>query len=197
MPQFGGKEADSARRERRREWTYVGLMMVCILLTLPIAPVLWRTALKISEPLVNASGYIAFLLIFVGAFAYLIRRGRETNSRGLVATAGFGLVYFLLLKYQCHNPAERFHLIEYGVLAYLAYRAFRLDFSETKAYVLSFLLSSGFGFFDEIVQYILPNRVYETRDAMTNALAAAVGLMVVKVLVRPDSSGVASDEAER
>lgn len=197
MPESGAGETGSLRPARRRAWTYVGLMMVCILLTLPTTPILWRTALKIFGPAVNVVGYVIFLFLFAAFFVYMIRRRRETGTAGILALAGFGLIYFCLLKYQCQFPAERLHLIEYGLLAYLSYRALRLDFREAKAYIMGFLISSGFGLFDEAVQYVLPNRVFEVRDAMTNVLAASVGLLAVRVLLRPDSSGVSSSKVER
>jgi len=115
----------------------------------------------------------------------------------LFAAIGFGLVYFYLLKYQCRYPAERLHLIEYGLLAYLSYRALRLDLPEMRAYVSSFFIASGFGLFDEAVQYVLPDRVFEVQDAVTNVLAAAVGLMVVRVLLRPGASRDSFSEVER
>ncbi len=170
--------------------------MLCILLTLPAAPIFWRAALKMFGPSVNAVGYVAFLLVFVGFLIYTARR-RETRAKSILALAGFGLLYLFLLKYQCKFPAERLHFVEYGLLAYLVYKALRRDFPETKAYIIGFLIASGFGFLDEAIQYVLPNRVFEVRDAMTNVLAALLGLLVVRALLRPGASGVSFDEAER
>ena len=95
-------------------------------------------------------------------------------------------MYFYLLKYQCKFPAERLHLVEYGLLAYLLYRALRLYLPSGKAYIFGFLIASGFGFLDELIQYILPNRVFETRDVMTNVLAAGLGLLALRIIINPD-----------
>jgi VanZ family protein len=50
---------------------------------------------------------------------------------------------------------------------------------------------------DEAVQYVLPNRVFEVRDAMINVFAALLGLLMVRALLRPDASGISFDEAKR
>jgi len=88
-------------------------------------------------------------------------------------------------------------LAEYGLLAYLVYKALRHDFPETKAYIIGFLIASGFGFLDEVIQHVLPNRVFEMRDVMTNVLAALLGLLMARALLRPGASGISIDEAER
>ena len=172
--------------EKRRAWIYVGLMMICILLTLPTTPILWKWAIGFIGKGVNDVGYLLFLLLFAGIGFYAGRKFSGTNKKALLMLSGFAFVYFYLLKYQCKFPAERLHLVEYGLLAYLLYRALRLDFSSGKAYIIGFLIASGFGFLDELIQYFLPNRVFEARDAMTNVLAAGLGLLALRVVINPD-----------
>lgn len=179
------KEADSKRPNRRRAWIYVASMMICILLTLPTAPILWKTALKIIGPSVNDVGYLLFLFIFAGIGFFAGKRFTGTNARPLSLLFVFALAYFYLLKYVCHFPAERLHLVEYGALAYLLYRALRLDFSLRKAYVFGFLIASAFGIIDELIQGVLDNRVYETRDVAINVISAGLGLLVVRTVINP------------
>jgi len=195
IPEQGVRDAGSLRLARRRAWIFVGLMMACILLSLPTTPGIWQAALETLGPRFDAVGYVVVVVVFAALLIHAARRG--AGMAVLFAAIGFGPVYFYLLKYQCQYPAERLHLIEYGLLAYLSYKALRLDLSEMRAYVSSFFIASGFGFFDEAVQYVLPDRVFEVRDAVTNVLAAAVGLMVVRVLLRPGASRDSFSEVER
>ncbi len=170
--------------------------MICILVSLPVTPILWRAAAKTLGLAFDALGY-AVLTLTTAVFAIYINRHRERFSAfSLLLLALFATVYFYLLKYQCRFPAERLHLMEYGLLAYLFYRALRFDFSKASAYVLGFLLSSGFGFMDEVIQYFLPNRVFELRDVMTNVAASALGLLVVGVLLKANSFGDSRREGE-
>jgi glycopeptide antibiotics resistance protein len=174
--------------EKRRAWIYVGVMMICILLTLPTTPILWKFAIDVLGTGVNDVGYLLFLLIFAGVGFYAGRRFSGPNKKALLLLSGFAIVYFYLLKYQCKFPAERLHLVEYGLLAYLLYKALQLDLPSAKAYILGFVIASAFGFLDEFIQYILPNRWFELRDAMTNVLAAGLGLLAVRVVLNPDST---------
>jgi hypothetical protein len=167
-------------------------MIALILMSLPLTPILWGAAARALGPRFNAVGYIVLLAVLAGFAGYVVIRHPGMGTVGLVPLAGFGLLYWLLLKYQCRFPSERLHLLEYGLLAGLAYRAFRFDFPRLKAYVLGFLLAVGFGIVDELIQYVLPNRVFEVRDIVTNALAAALGLVTVAVVLRPNSSGAPS-----
>lgn len=195
--EYDGEKANSVEHSRLRAWTYVGSMMVVILITLPITPILWRAATKVFGPEFNAIGYVVFFLAFIGFGIYMFLRRSKFDAVGLVSLIGFALVYYYLLRYHCQFPAERLHLLEYGLLAYLLYRAFRMNFPKAGAYALGFLIASGFGFLDEAIQYILPNRVFEMRDVMTNVFAAGVGLLAVAVLLRPDSARLPLHEADK
>lgn len=195
--EYDGEKANSVEHSRLRAWIYVGLMMVAILITLPTTPILWRAATKVFGPEFNAIGYVIFFLAFIGFGIYMFLRRSGFDVIRLLLLLGFALVYYCLLRYQCQLPAERLHLVEYGLLAYLLYRAFRMNFPKAGAYALGFLFASGFGFLDEAIQYILPNRVFEMRDVVTNVLAAGVGLLAVAVLLRPDSARIPLRGANR
>ncbi len=179
---------DAARSERRRAWAYAGLMMLCILLTLPTTPMLWRSARKIFGSGIDHVGYVVLFVVVLAAGIYISRLRPGSRRFRLFMLLVFGSVYLYLIKYQCKYPAERLHLVEYGLLAYLIYAALRLDFSGRAAYALSFALASGFGLVDELIQYVLPNRVFEMRDVMTNVFAAGLGLLAVRLLFEPKSA---------
>jgi len=180
------EEENAKRLIRRRAWIYVGSMMLCILLTLPTTPILWKWAIDTFGSGINYIAYLVFFFAFLCLCFLTIRRQAETRVKCFLILSVFVLLYYCLLKYQCRFPAERLHLAEYGILSYLLYVAFRMDFQEGKAYALGFITASGFGLFDELIQFILPNRVFEIRDVLTNIMAAGLGLLVIKFLVRPD-----------
>ena len=76
-------------------------------------------------------------------------------------------------------PEERIHLVEYGVLSFFVYRALRFDFSGFALFALTFLMVSGFGFFDEVIQGILPNRYFGWRDVLLNAAGGFIGIGLI------------------
>jgi len=79
-------------------------------------------------------------------------------------------------------PEEKIHFIEYGFLAYLVFKAIRLDIRKPIAYGYAFLLTSIFGWIDEGIQYCLPNRYYQMEDVVLNSVSAALGLFLVFVI---------------
>ncbi|GAB4333106.1 MAG: hypothetical protein Kow0099_04950 [Candidatus Abyssubacteria bacterium] len=172
---------------RLRAWAPVFLMMVFILVSLPLTPSFWRAGRRHLGQGFDALGYVVFLLIGLVVVVYLVRRRREFGVLRYSALALLTLVYVYLL-HRSRFPAERLHLMEYGFLAYLCWRAFRVDFTTVTSYALGFVLSSAFGLVDELVQYVLPNRYFELRDVATNIIASALGLMVASLLRRRDAS---------
>lgn len=197
MRESAGTEADSIDSQRLRAWICVSAMMSCILLSLPFTPILWRIGADNVGPRFNAVGYVVLLLLAAGFAVYMIRHRPEFGFFRFLLLAALLFVYGYLLKYHCKFPAERLHLIEYGLLAYLLYRALWLDLPRAPAYVLGFLISSAFGFLDEVIQHILPNRVFELRDIATNVIASALGLLAVSACLRISSRDTRSNGAKK
>ena len=180
-------EADPIDSKRMWPWLYVVLMMFLILLSLPVTPSLWSEAIERVGPGFNAVGYIFVLAFACWITVHMICRSGEFRMFRFFLFLVLLAIYGYLQKYHCKFPAERLHLIEYGLLACLSYRALRLDFSRAPAYVLAFLISAAFGYLDEMIQYVLPNRVFESRDVMTNVIASALGLLVMSVWLGANS----------
>lgn len=68
------------------------------------------------------------------------------------------------------------HIVEYGVLAILSYRAF----NKSKIKALIFVLLYGIS--DEIHQFLVPGRESRTRDVFIDLLGGGIGLWTVKYL---------------
>jgi VanZ family protein len=181
------------RAKRLRAWLGVGLTMSAILLTLPMTPFLWEKALSIFGKEINNIGYIvSFFLLFL-LIMFMLRHWKRYGPLRFASLAVLGFVYGYVLRYQCKFPAERLHLVEYGFLAFLMYYAFSFDFSQRVSLLFAFLLSSGFGLFDEFIQYILPNRKCELRDIMTNVIASILGVLVIALFTRAEPDEMLSE----
>lgn len=74
--------------------------------------------------------------------------------------------------------SERIHILEYGLLGWLAMR----DFSRNKATLKAILFTVLFVFLvssiDELFQKLLPYRVGEIRDAITNIISGVIGIIL-------------------
>ncbi len=125
----------------------------------------------------------------VAAVVWILRgrpRAREWAVLGLVALG------YLLVIPLARAPEEKFHLLEYGLLAGVIYAALserRAALSEpTPSFFLrhlpltAFLLTAALGFLDELLQGLLPSRYYDTRDVLLNALAG--GLVIAALAGR-------------
>ncbi|RMH60568.1 MAG: VanZ family protein, partial [Bacteroidetes bacterium] len=77
-------------------------------------------------------------------------------------------------------PEERTHLIEYGVVAVLVFEALTERASRGRRVplppVLAVVATSVFGTLDELIQGILPNRVFALRDILFNVLASVMAV---------------------
>ncbi len=134
-----------------------------------------------ARGLLRATVAASFLLVAVGVVAVLVRRRSATRAWLLVV--GFALLYLALLC-QLDVVQERFHLLEYGVLALALRRAWSEGLANRwrgpalarRATVAACVSAVAAGWGDELVQALLPNRVYDLRDVGINALAAALAL---------------------
>jgi VanZ family protein len=77
------------------------------------------------------------------------------------------------------------HMIEYGVLATLLYRAFMgSDFTKKKALIFSLVLTIFYAATDEIHQAYIPGREARLRDVIFDTIGASLALYSIKVKVK-------------
>jgi len=142
--------------------------------------------------MVLSAGF-ALTLLVAGALGL-----RRLRSLRWWRVGGF-LLAALLVGLQVHvvarGPAdvsavERFHILEYGLLAALFYWALRP--SQGWLAVPSALLASAVvGVLDESVQWLVPTRVGEMRDILMNWSAAGIGLLAAASIAPPSVRSVA------
>ncbi|HXT20369.1 MAG TPA: hypothetical protein VN923_06440 [Thermoanaerobaculia bacterium] len=152
-----------------------------------------------SRGVLEAAIWSALLVAAAAGLALLVRQrpGRWEVALLLVAAA----IYALWLR-ELRIIQERIHLIEYGALGALAYAALRERWQQAARpptiesmsaappppprrrwqrwpTLWAILIAAAAGWGDELVQGLLPNRVYDLRDVATNAEAAALCVLVV------------------
>lgn len=164
---------------RARRWVWVLGYVVLVLASTPFTPGLTALfegsraghALLVAVPLLAVAAVIA-------APAAVASRRRQ--SRGNVAFwAAIGALYLLVWIILCERAVEGIHLAQYGLLSMLAFRAVHGLVPLPAAYGLSAALAVTVSCMNEVVQGFLPNRVYDLRDIVLDAVAGALGLIVV------------------
>jgi hypothetical protein len=164
----------------RSLWFWALAAVVAIYSTLGLAGML-AEALR-ERNLLDSSFGVAFLLVVAAIAGSGLKR--RPRPREIWVALGVTAVYGTVLLRMGLGPEERTHLFEYGLVAVLIHQALtervrggcRVPAPAALAVVVTALL----GWFDEGIQALLPNRVYDIRDVGFNALA---GLMAVAASV--------------
>jgi len=71
-------------------------------------------------------------------------------------------------------PVEAVHFLEYGLLGFFLFGALRFHINNRCIYFIAFLSGSLVGIFDEILQWIVPLRLWDIRDVGLNALSSGL-----------------------
>jgi VanZ family protein len=126
----------------------------------------------------------AGVAVVVGTALARIREGRPWRF-ALIALAAIIAIVFSRLTGSA-NPAvaavEHFHFVQYGVMTWLFYRAWRAR-GDLSSLVWPCVAAFVFGVAEEAWQWFLPARVGEVADVLLNTVAIACGLLVSVALL--------------
>jgi hypothetical protein len=175
--------ATSARR-----WAALAVYVVVIYVTLPVGGDVGRFLVG------NRSGRLLIgpglaLALAAGAVALLaVLRARRSPPRAYVLLVLAGAGYWGALAWLGALRIDRLHLPEYGVAAWLAWRALEGSVrGRTARCVAAAAVAALAGWGEELLQAVVPGRYYNLRDVAANATGAALGALVVAALTfRPE-----------
>ena len=107
-----------------------------------------------------------------------IRTDRARRYGAIVAALAIAVVYswWNAGENPESNAVERFHFLEYGLITWLFYRAWR-PHGDVSIFILPALAGLIVGTAEEWLQWFIPNRVGEIRDIFLNLAAIASGLL--------------------
>ena len=179
----GAMEAPSATlrfstRRERNLWLLTASVVVAIYSTLGLASAL-AEELTNRDMLDNISALALLALFAVVALVGL--KGRAPTVFQAAIAVGVVAVYALVFL-RMASPIERSHLFEYSLVAILIHEAL-LERSQAgrrvaRPAVLAVGAAAILGIVDELIQLILPNRVFDPIDLAFNAFAAFMGVAV-------------------
>lgn len=123
-------------------------------------------------------GLVAMMgIAAIGAALVRIRAHRAIRYAAIAAALGCAVWYSLTQT--TGNPeadvVTRFHFIEYGLITFLLYRAWR-PLEDPAILLLPAFAALLVGAADEWLQWFIPNRVGEIADVFLNGVAIACGL---------------------
>ena len=127
--------------------------------------------------LLGMSFALGLVMVVATILAFGLRR-RPTGAQVAVAL-GVAAVYWMVLV-RVANPAERTHLVEYGVVALLIHEALAERVSQGRRVpypaLIAVVAAALVGAVDEGLQAVIPNRVFDPRDLLFNLLAAVMAV---------------------
>lgn len=126
-------------------------------------------------------GVWLFLLGCILVLLTVVTQGLRVRPSGAEIAVALGIAAaYLLVFVRMAIPTERSHLVEYGVVAVLAYEALAERAGQGRRVpvpaLLAILLTSLIGTLDEGIQWLLPNRTFDPVDILFNVLAAAMAV---------------------
>jgi hypothetical protein len=116
-------------------------------------------------------------------------RDRRGGRFALLATAvllGGSYLWATGTPYAEVNAVERVHFVEYGMIAFLFYRAFRPT-GDLSILILPLLAGFMVGTLDEWLQWFIPVRVGEAHDVFLNLASLVCGVLFAVALQPPAS----------
>jgi hypothetical protein len=168
------------------DWLWVILCAAVIFFTVPMA----RKIQSFVTALAGRSFFGYFVLFaaaatFLGLFyiLYFRLKIRAIPNYIWLVLISVTYVYFTLKLWP--NPEEAVHFIEYGLLGFFLYRALRHNIRDNSIYLVAFLIGSIVGTFDEILQWVVPQRYFDLRDVGLNALSSGLFQILLWKGVRP------------
>lgn len=124
--------------------------------------------------------FIISVIITVAGLFYNKVKARPLSFY-LKITALFCLYLFFIFRWT-RIPAEKMHLLEYGFLSCLVLNTTGGIHSRMTRYLYTALIVGAIGCGDELIQKLLPNRVYDVKDMALNFISGILGLMLVGTL---------------
>lgn len=130
---------------------------------------------------------LGIVFIFVGILIGFFIFKKPINLKRKIS---FLILFILGLFLGSRLPiiAERTHVLEYGLLAWLTMKDATKMGLRIKAILFSFLIILGFGLLDEGFQYLLPYRVGEIHDVYINLVSGCWGMVLFLICMQKEAS---------
>lgn len=161
-----------------KSWIWVIIYTGLIYASLPFSNG-WQQFLR--KQLGSDFGLSINLLLFaVGFFAIFWIIKKTTRIYLLLSILVLGILLFFISR--MNLPAERLHFLQYGVLGYLIARTIKPRFFGIGGFVLVLFLGGAIGLGDELIQGVLPSRVFDWWDVSYNVIGTTIGATLFQFL---------------
>jgi VanZ family protein len=135
-----------------------------------------REAFTIRWP-AELIGYAVIMFMVLAAAAVLASMQRRRLQLGFADLAWLSALTAVAIRWAYRlmdQPEEAVHLLEYGILGLLLYRALTDRIPDPTVYVAAILIGILVGTVDELIQWLVPGRFWDFRDIVLNGGAVTL-----------------------
>ncbi|MBN1223057.1 MAG: VanZ family protein [Candidatus Aminicenantes bacterium] len=163
------------KKEAATSWIWVVLCALAIFFTVPLAgSIRDYVASHIGRSFFGIAVLMAAGGTFLGILYVLYVRLKIRTIANYVWLTFVSSAYVFFTIKLWESPEEAVHFIEYGLLGFFLFRAFRHHIEDNSLYPAAFFFGALVGIFDEIFQWIIPGRYWDIRDVGLNALSSGL-----------------------
>jgi len=174
------REHDPRILNRQRAAVIAAAWVAVIYATVPLVRTLqgWFSA-RFDKVWITVFVLAAVVVISWLVTTRLRRTGRRIRPADVVWLGAVAIAAGWLTWQLRDRPEEAIHLLEYGILAALIYRAIRPTPTDATVLGAAVLLTTMLGVVDEVIQWITPLRFWDLRDIGLNATAAVLAAIAL------------------
>lgn len=167
-------------KREKRYWFWAFIVLITILSTLVIGQPL---ANQLRDQNVQAVFFSLAMLLMAAAVVVhgLKTKPSKTEWATLIGVVAVYVMFFVRL-----GAPERSHLMEYSILAIFIHKALVERMTpvgnKLKTALLALSITFIIGVLDEVIQIVIPNRVFDPEDIVFNGMAATMTIVSVVIL---------------
>ena len=163
---------------KNRLWVLIVVYVLFIYVSLPFFPAFISTLRGfISKELLNLLSLVLSISFFLMLSVWIYKKKYKLNQFVLIISPLLLLTY---LSLSLDVWVERIHFVEYAVLGLLISRA--VNVRTLHGIIYTGCLVTLIGAVDEIIQWVLPNRVGDMRDVIMNSVGGLSGIWLGRFL---------------
>ncbi|HBH35238.1 MAG TPA: hypothetical protein DDW45_02185, partial [Gammaproteobacteria bacterium] len=125
------------------------------------------------------------LTVAAGVLAFLNLRKRKLPVNAYVWLFGIVAAFIAYIYHLREIPEEAIHVVEYGVIGILIYRALVHRVRDFTIYLIATWVVGMVGVVDEYIQWVAPSRYFDLRDIAINFLAGGMSQLAIAAGLRP------------
>ena len=126
-------------------------------------------------------------VVFIGLIYILIFRLKIQSLQNyiwLLILTGLYIYFTLRMR---KSPVEVTHFLEYGLLSIFIFRALKHHIKDKTIYFNTALIILLIGTLDEIIQWIVPGRVWNFKDVRLNVISGGLIQLAIWQVIKPKS----------